>query len=232
MSSEDKFPELEGFEAGHTDGNLLSRERELLGDEAAREFAGDTPSNAFNSSDEEEARFQSAFPPLENGNDAKVAAAADVATDAPTAIEMENGNVEKPAGPAVYVPTIVNLSESEFVRDWKEKASLEIERRDKLSSDKREETREIARKSIDDFYENYNQKKELAINDVEAAAVDFVKKRDDAISGKGTTWDRVSDLITGLGRPAEGVPTADKKRFQELVESLKGDERAPGAAGY
>ena len=48
-------------------------------------------------------------------------------------------------------------------RDWREKQAREIEARDKASKEKRQETIYKAERAIDQFYEEYNTKKERNI---------------------------------------------------------------------
>jgi uncharacterized membrane protein YukC len=47
--------------------------------------------------------------------------------------------------------------------EWRERQKEEIQRRDELSAQKREETLQKAEQAIDDFYQQYNQKKERTI---------------------------------------------------------------------
>jgi hypothetical protein len=50
-------------------------------------------------------------------------------------------------------------------RQWRERQALEIQRRDELSEARKRETIEKARQNIDDFYENYNMKRDKAIEE-------------------------------------------------------------------
>jgi len=217
------FPEIQGYEAdtGFADKDLATRERELLGEDGAASLVGNGAAAAEHEDD--------GAPSADEGPAPEAAAASE---DEGYASFMPSPAAPG-AGPSAYVPKKANLAESEFLKDWKVKSELEIERRDKISHEKQEETREKAHTAIDDFYQNYNTKKEKEIEKVKEAAEAYIKKRDAEIgSGKGTTWDRIAELMDGLGRPAEGVEASDKKRFAELVQSLKGDANAPGAAGY
>lgn len=220
------FPELQGYEvpSGGADEisekDLLSRERELLGEDAA-EFVGSSAGTVASEpvSDAEPDLQHSDILP---GDSLQSNSVGDTSTSKAPG-----------AGPSAYVPQKVNLNESEFLKDWKTKRDLEIESRDKASAEKGEAARDKARRAIDDFYENYNSKKEAEKASISKDAEEFAKKRDAEIgSGKGTAWDRIADLMDGLGRPAEGVAPKNKKRFAELVNSLKGDTNTPGAAGY
>lgn len=221
-----EYPELDGYEANKTSDisskDLAARERELLGEDGAAELVGSAEAAAAETSNaESDTEFDGAAAPQQQDDDAYASFSASPQPSAPG------------AGPSAYTPQKVDLSESEFLKDWKIKRELELERRDKVSSEKRESTREKARKAVDDFYENYNSKKEKEAEKVHQEADAFAEKRDAEIgSGKGTTWDRIAQLMDGLGRPAEGVAASNKARFVDLVQSLKGDPNAPGAAGY
>lgn len=227
-----EYPELEGYEAGSdfSSKDLAARERELLGEAGAAELVGSS-GDAEVSDAEPETHVE-----IENRDVAEELDKAD--SSAPTAEGTPEPSTDAPAfvpgaGPSAYVPKKVDLKESKFLKEWKAKSEEKLEQKDKASAEKRESTREKARKQVDDFYENYNAKKEKEATKVHDDAKEFGDKRDKAIgSGEGTTWDRINKLMDGLGRPAEGVAPADKKRFAELVQSLKGDVNAPGAAGY
>lgn len=124
----------------------------------------------------------------------------------------------------------LNLDESEPIKEWKARQELEIKRRDELSETKRNEIRDKAKKAIDDFYENYNNKKDSSVEEVRSAAKEFVEELNNAVSG-GTTWDRVLKLIDTSDKSVR-AGGRDKTRFKEILLSLKGDPDAPGAAGY
>lgn len=116
-----------------------------------------------------------------------------------------------------------------IVREWRERQTLEIQRRDELSESKRKETREKARASIDDFYENYTSKKDASIEQVRAEEKAFIEERDNSVVG--TTWDRIIKLVDTSSKGAKSE-LHDKTRFKEVLLSLKGNPDAPGAAGY
>ncbi len=59
----------------------------------------------------------------------------------------------------------VNVNLNLVCRDWREKQAAEIKARDEASKAKREETIAKAEKAIDQFYEEYAQKKERNIRE-------------------------------------------------------------------
>lgn len=115
-------------------------------------------------------------------------------------------------------------------REWKSRRELEIQRRDELSEQKKSETQEEAKKSIDDFYENYNSKKDKSIAETREEEKKFIDERDSDV-GKGSTWERIVKLVDTSDNAAK-TKYSDKSRFKELLVSLKSDANAPGAAGY
>lgn len=241
-SAMSEFPEIQGFEtptdaelAALSEKDLASREKELLGAEGAAEFGNDD--------DFADSAFIGATEIVSNGAEDSTEGTQEIPTDdfntsnadeesvTPNVSSLNFGS-QPGAGPSAYVPQDVDLRESEFLKDWEVKRDLEIERRDKVSKEIFEDNQEKAHKAIDDFYENYNSKKEKEIAEVRETAAEFEKKRDADSSSQGTTWSIAARLIEGLGSPVEGIEPADKKRFYELIETLKNDPKAPGAAGY
>lgn len=101
-----------------------------------------------------------------------------------------------------------------------------------MSRKRKEETIKTAQSSIDDFYENYNTKKEKMIAQTRKEAEEFLAGRQDTSSG-GTSWERIAKLVDLSGKGARGGASGTgKERFRELLLSLKKDEKAPGASGY
>lgn len=91
-----------------------------------------------------------------------------------------------------------------------------------------------AERAIDDFYHSYNQKKEKQIAQNKENEAAFTRTRDDAL-GKGTTWERIADIIdlqdSRSKTAAKG--TKDVSRMKEVILSLKREgESAPNAMGY
>lgn len=232
----DKFPEINDAAAGAADvapgSDFLSREKEVLGDEFSnandaellKEAGGDVDAE-----DEEFEDFKSNFP--EVGTQAEAveeapapAAAADAEADAATTENHEQTVINK--------FTNLNLDESEHVQEWKKTRELEIAKRDEIAARKLKEIKEEAEKAIDDFYENYNNKKDDAIAETKKAEKDFLEKRDQFIEN-GTLWDRVVELLK-LDRNSDAVDTEnlrDKTKFRDLLLALKGKENVPGASG-
>lgn len=234
-----EYPELEGYEAGadFSSKDLAARERELLGEAGAAELVGSSGDAEVSDAEPEphvDIENRDVAEALDHAESGAPASGESSSFGAESAEKSSAPSTFVPgAGPSAYVPKKVDLRDSAFLKDWKAKSDEKLEQKDKASAEKRESTREKARKQVDDFYENYNAKKEKEAEQVHEDAKEFSEKRDKAIgSGEGTTWDRINKLMDGLGRPAEGVAPADKKRFAELVQSLKGDANAPGAAGY
>ena len=63
--------------------------------------------------------------------------------------------------PVYYITgPLANLG---HVRLWRERQALDIQRRDELSENRKRETIEKAQRAVDDFYENYNAKRDKAI---------------------------------------------------------------------
>lgn len=193
---------------------FLSRETELLGDE----FKTDQD-HAVSESEDDLAEFKEQFPEV---------VASDNEVSEPLQ-DQESDNDDAEFEGFSLAPTDVS-GDSEPLREWRERRDLEIASREKASSSKKEEIMAKARQTIDDFYDNYNQKRDERKKTLETETETFLDHRDKFLS-RGTLWDRVDELIGKVGE----VPDAegrDKSRFASLLKSLRGKENVPGAGGY
>ena len=128
-------------------------------------------------------------------------------------------------------PPTASLTPFLLHRQWRERRDLALQHRTETAAKKKEETVKAAQQSIDDFYENYNNKKDKSIAQTRREADEFLASREDTSAG-GTSWERIAKLVDLSGKGAKGgAAGTGKERFRELLTSLKKDERAPGAAG-
>lgn len=201
-----------------TGADFLSREKELLGDDA-KEFATSDDAKVQGEPDEI-AEFKSSFPALDTADTPSTQNTTAASLDATS----EDDN--KKSSPDF---SKLSLEDSSAVREWRERQALEIQRRDEVSESKRKETRETAMKAIDDFYDNYSNKKESHIDEVREQEKAFIEERDNSVTG--TIWDRALKLIDTSNSAAKSA-IHDKTRFRDVLLTLKGNKDAPGAAGY
>lgn len=221
----DKFPALDGVDLPNGDGEdagaFLRREQEALGNEFAQ--PGDA---AALDDDDEFSQFESQFPDV---------AAGDAAVENAAAAATENGVASPEPAPAplfddMTASAAVDYSgELEAMRQWKELRDLEIAQRDDAAAAKKEAIKAEAQKALDDFYENYNSKKDRGVQETRDAAQDFADERDKFLDGDSTVWDRVHLLVDEVHH---GLGERDKTRFKQVLDKLKGNAAAPGAAGY
>lgn len=122
--------------------------------------------------------------------------------------------------------------EPEPIREWREKRDAQIAKRDEISSNKKAETVKAAQEAIDEFYENYNNRRDKQVAQTKREAEEFLNKREDTTSG-GTTWERISKIVDLSGKGAAGgAAGTGKHRMREMLVGLRKDENAPGAKGY
>ncbi|KAL5483289.1 CLC1 [Sanghuangporus weigelae] len=127
--------------------------------------------------------------------------------------------------------------EPEPIRVWREKQAEEIKKRDEASAVRRQEAITKAERSIDQFYEEYNAKKERNIKENKIQEQEYQASRTDALSA-GTTWSRICDHVDLQNSQSKtlartGPGTTDLTRFKEVLLRLKREgDAAPGAAGY
>ncbi|ORX90313.1 hypothetical protein K493DRAFT_409933 [Basidiobolus meristosporus CBS 931.73] len=115
--------------------------------------------------------------------------------------------------------------DSEFIKEWREKQNAVIAERDEVAETKHLETKEEARKAIDDFYEDYNAKKER----------NFERNRENGgleghVSEGGSPWElvwREIDVANSGNRNVKS--TRDTSRMKELLLELRKDPHAPGS---
>ncbi|KAJ4013850.1 Clathrin light chain [Fusarium irregulare] len=236
----DRFPSLEDFDSGaQTDikdpsaepstDDFLAREKALLGDDA-EQFTTNNDAAAFADADDdllggagdnEQSTFESQFPDLTQ-------------PEAGTGVSAGTGIT----GPSVsynsgyQAASAEEEQEPEVIKEWRERRDNQIAKRAEQFAAQREETIKEAQQNIDDFYDNYNNKKEKGIAQTRKEADEFLESREDTVSG-GTSWDRIAKLVDVSGKGAkEGASGSGKERFRELLVSLRKDEKAPGATGY
>ena len=117
-------------------------------------------------------------------------------------------------------------------RAWRETRDANLAHRAELASTKKADTIKQAQQYVDDFYENYNTKKEKSIAKTRKEAEEFLAKREDTSAG-GTSWERIAKLVDLSGKGAKGGASGTgKERFREMLAGLRKDEKAPGASGY
>merc|ERR1711939_1290619 len=124
-------------------------------------------------------------------------------------------------GPNSYpAPSFSQPAEdSEPIKAWRAKRESEIAGRDEISQSKKESTVKEAQQALDDFYDNYNDKKEKNLAQTRREA-------------GGTSWERIAKLVDISGKgPKGGAGGSGKERFREMLVSLRKDEKAPGATG-
>lgn len=233
----DRFPSLEDFDSGaQTDikatgqepsaDDFLAREKALLGDDA-EQFASSGDAAAFDTGDgllgdvssPQPSSFESQFPDLANQNDSV----------GPSGTITGQPSVNYNSGFQASVGD--EEDEAEVIKEWRQKRDAQIEKRAAQFASQREETVQEARQNIDDFYENYNSKKDKSIAQTRKEAEQFLASRDDTVSG-GTSWERIAKLVDVSGKGAKGgAAGSGKERFREMLVSLKKDEKAPGATG-
>lgn len=122
-------------------------------------------------------------------------------------------------------------AEPDVVREWRERRDLQIQHRDEKSAAKKAETIKAAQQNIDEFYENYNNKRDKGVAQTRKEAEEFLKSREDTTAG-GTSWERIAKLVDLSGKgTAGGAAGSGKAKMRELLISLRKDEKAPGATG-
>ncbi|RLV89540.1 Elongator complex protein 2 [Spathaspora sp. JA1] len=213
----DKFPEIESIgddlpqDEQYDESDFLSRERDLVGDQ----FTTEQDKELFVDEDDDINEFKEQFPAVEEDQQPEQPAEEDDE-------EFEAFGSSATSG-GVY-------EESQPLKEWKQRRDLEISEREKANTKKKQDIVDQAQETIDDFYENYNLKKEEHSKQVLTEQEQFLEKRDGFLK-RGTLWDRVGELVQEVGELPEHEDR-DKSRFKGLLGKLKGKESAPGAGGY
>ncbi|KAI0471909.1 clathrin light chain [Xylariaceae sp. FL0804] len=232
----DRFPSLDDFDSGaQTDikqagspsaDDFLSREQAILGEDAAQFATGNESAALADPSDDllggggasANAQFESQFPDLSSPNE-----------QVGPGGSITGPSVNYSSGYGAYVE---EEEEPEVIKQWREKRDAANAKRAEQFAQQKDETVKEAQQNIDDFYENYNSKKEKQISQTRKEAEQFLASRDDTTSG-GTSWERISKLVDVSGKGQKGGASGSgKERFRELLMTLRKDEKAPGAEGY
>ncbi|PSK42544.1 Clathrin light chain [Elsinoe australis] len=245
----DRFPSIEDIDSGNAEvqgdasfnaldddpSDFLARERAALGEDANQFSTGNDQMASVEDGDDDllggGGGDTSSYQPAPTNNDI-----GDFESSFPT-IDTQNeavapgGTITGSALPINPGASLSDVPEPEVVREWRERRDLAIQHRDQVSADKKAETVKQAHQAIDDFYENYNNKKEKGIAQTRKEAEEFLRNREDTTSG-GTSWERISKLVDLTGKGATGGGAGSgKAKFRELLVNLRKDEKAPGATG-
>ncbi|EME84687.1 uncharacterized protein MYCFIDRAFT_152903 [Pseudocercospora fijiensis CIRAD86] len=243
----DRFPSLEDFDEGKTEAtgasaldgvdepsDFLARERAALGDDAEMfTTSADNAATVANVAEDDDDL-------LGGGGGGSAPANGDMMGDFESsfpAVDTSNGAVA-PGGTITgstapfQAPSYHEYeAEPDVVREWRERRDLQIQHRDEVSASKKAETVKAAQEAIDEFYENYNNKKEKQIAQTRREAEEFLKSREDTTAG-GTSWERIAKLVDLSGKGTTGgAAGSGKAKMRELLISLRKDEKAPGASG-
>ncbi|KAI9773709.1 MAG: hypothetical protein M1839_002043 [Geoglossum umbratile] len=249
----DRFPSIEEITAGQsnltlnpesgTPGDFLSREQAALGEDA-RLFA--SPNDNYKSSTvedddgdllgngssivrvegigEEVMEFESAFPIIDHSNERVAPGGTITGSNEP----FLTGRAITPS----YSVTVEDEEEPKVIKQWREHRDIGLQQREEKSAQRKAETIKAAQVALDDFYENYNTKKDKAVAQTRKEAEEFLANREDTAAG-GTSWERIAKLVDLSGKGAKGGASGTgKERFRELLLALRKDEKAPGATGY
>ncbi|EDO17263.1 hypothetical protein Kpol_538p23 [Vanderwaltozyma polyspora DSM 70294] len=120
-----------------------------------------------------------------------------------------------------------NTQPSEAINQWRERHDLEISDRDRKDEQEKVELQEDAIKHIDNFYDEYNRKKQQNLDSVKEEAEKYLKERNEFFEQDNTVWDRVFQLINV--DDANVISGRDRSKFKEILQKLKGNTSVPGA---
>lgn len=230
----EKFPELDDaviqddFVSGD-DTDFLRREAEMLGDEFKTEQ--DSAFLSDEKKDDSEA-FEEQYPEVEENtipsttiNEAQaVASARGSQYDAEQYEEEEDEEFGEPQISSVE-PVI--REKSEALKHWQERRELEIAERDQAEEKAKLELQEEATKHIDDFYDNYNMKKQKSIEETKGEAQKFLAELQNFVSQDNTIWNKALQLLNV--EDADVVDGRDRSKFKEILQRIKNNTNAPGA---
>ena len=137
--------------------------KELLGDE----FKTEDDKDALEGSDDEINDFKEQFPDVE-----------DTKADEEEESETEDKGFEDDNNTGFSSDASKSIEDSKPIKEWKERRDLEISEREDANSKKKEGIISKAQETIDDFYENYNNKKEKHSKDILKEQEEFLEKRE------------------------------------------------------
>ena len=201
----EKFPPLEDDQLEDTvvgdETDFLRREAEVLGDE----FKTEQDEQIMN-------EFEEKYPDI---NDETA--------------EVPSASPQEPASEVVSGSSsgVTNPDAGKIIAQWREKRAKEIEERDLEYSQAKIELQENAVKYIDNFYDDYNKKKQQQSEVTKKEAEEFLEARDKYFVQDNTTWDRVLQLINL--DDAVVLNGRDRSKFKEILQRLQGKPDAPGA---
>ncbi|ORY84805.1 clathrin light chain [Protomyces lactucae-debilis] len=226
MSSD--FPSLDEFEQGNTAARPHTDSQPQQDDLGFSDFThGHASATSTKFPDIGEAGdllnaeedFQSAFPQLEQQP------APSGMISAPT--EPYVPGFQTAATAAQPSSDFTSGEEPEVVREWRARQQQQIERRDAESAKKKEKQIADAQKQIDDFYDQYNAKRDKSVAAIRKEQEAFLAKRDETTSG-GTSWERIVKLIDTKDKAAVRG-SRDVSRMRDLLLDLRKDADAPSA---
>ncbi|EPQ28389.1 uncharacterized protein PFL1_04216 [Pseudozyma flocculosa PF-1] len=183
---------------------------------------------------DERQQFESSFPELKDEVNDGYDSGANGFMAPPAAAPVRSSSQQASYTPAAYDE---DDEEPEPVRLWREKQQDDIARRDAEAERKKGEAISKAERDIDNFYAEYNSKKEKNIAKNKEAEAKFQEERSRDLA-EGTTWARVNKVLDlqnsqskTIARIAPGA--TDLSRMKEIYLSLRREgETAPGASGY
>ncbi|KAJ1943662.1 Clathrin light chain, partial [Linderina pennispora] len=175
-----------------------------------------------------------------------VAAAFEAQPTSAPAAPAPAASVSNPASSAQASPAVAQ--DSGFLQEWQVKQKDAVEERDRVSNERHEAIVKEARESIDKFYDEYNEKKDRAIQEnratqeieIQAAnsgnlweramkQIDLATKAaQDTQKSSGSPFGSTAQVSRQASQSAAPAATRDTVRMRELLQDLKRDKEAPG----
>ncbi|KAI9501452.1 Clathrin light chain [Coemansia spiralis] len=141
---------------------------------------------------------------------------------------------QPPSQPSPQPSQQMSPEVSQFQEEWTSKQREIVEERDRVSTEKHQAMVEEAKRNVDKFYEEYNEKRDKAVEQNRAN-----QELELQAASKGNLWERVlkqidlatkgSEQSTQLASASNaGQQVRDTVRMRELLQELKRDKDAPG----
>jgi len=111
---------------------------------------------------------------------------------------------------------------SQAIIDWKAKQEGILKEKDTKSDEKNKKALEEAKGALEDFYNEYNVKKQERKKKNRNEQEAMTEGKTD-----GTVWEKINELVD-LSQKAQ-KSTRDVSKFRSILTQLKSDKNAPGA---